>query len=69
MHQLHDPIDGTHTDYLKRSIFGLIKVYNDLPEEVVACMSVQSFQARLQQGLGQLALQGVPQWEMAYKRV
>ena len=66
--QLADPIDGSHTDYLKRSIFGLIGVYNDLPERVVICADVRSFQACLQRDLRTLAVQRSPGWELAYRR-
>ena len=67
--QLHDPVDGTHTDYLKRSIFGLIKVYNGLPEHVIACTDVKQFQACLQRDLQRLASQRSAGWEFVYRRM
>ena len=66
--QLADPIDGTHTEYLKRSVFGLIKVYNDLPPEIADCTTVQAFQAGLQQRLRGLAAQEMFRWELAFRR-
>ena len=47
-HQLHDYLDGTHSELLRRSALGLPRVYNALSSETVACNSVQSFQRELQ---------------------
>ena len=46
--QLEDPRDGSHSELLARSIFGLIGVYNLLPSRIVEEQSVQSFQRALQ---------------------
>ena len=45
--QLHDRCDGRHSDRLGRSIFGLVKVFNLLPQDVVDAQCVKTFQTRL----------------------
>ena len=50
------------TDRLQRSAFGLTVVYNLLPPQVVACMTVSAFQSRLQMALRNAADQGVDDW-------
>merc|ERR1712078_463400 len=50
--QLHDYLDGSHNELLRRSFLGLPQVYNKLPSEVVEAPSVKSFQRRLQELVG-----------------
>ena len=45
--QLVDRCDGRQPDYLSRSLFGLVRVYNGLPQEAVDCTSISSFQSFL----------------------
>ena len=47
--QLHDYLDGTHSEPLKRSPLGLTRVYNQLPADVVAASTVSRFQRQLQE--------------------
>ena len=42
-----DPIAGCPHLYLRRSIFGLIRIYNRLPQETVDILDVSSFQSEL----------------------
>ena len=48
--QLVDPIDGTHSHAMERSVFGLIYFYNVLPKHVISAPSIKLFQRMLQQG-------------------
>ena len=50
-----------------RSIFGLVHVYNRLPEHVVASPSVKVFQARLTEGAKKRCASGDPQWRKAFR--
>ena len=45
--QLLERCQGPHIDMLGRSIFGLTRVYNLLPQEVVLSTSVKDFQHKL----------------------
>ena len=49
-HSLHvrDPIDGSHTELLKRSVYGLVRTYNSLPQVVIDIRDVSTFQRALQ---------------------
>ena len=49
--QLHDHIDGSQPRIFERSAFGLIYTYNILPQQVVDCVTVSSFQRKLQNGV------------------
>ncbi len=42
---------GGHTEVFKRSCFGLLTIWNMLPEDVVHSRSVKSFQRSLQNAL------------------
>ena len=66
--QLFDPVDGHHTDYFARSIFGLIKVYNRLPEHAVLQRTVKGFQGCLQQALRTAASLEQPGWQHIFHR-
>ena len=61
--QLHDPVDASATGAMKRSLFGLIYVYNLLPQSVVDACSIAAFQAKLQRGIKKAASQNTPGWE------
>ena len=50
-------------------IFGLNRVYNGLPEHVIACTDVKQFQACLQRDLQRLASQRSAGWEFVYRRM
>lgn len=62
--QLEDPQDsGRYTEFLRRSIFGLIGVYNLLPARVVEEASVSGFQSALQGMLIEQAQAGEEGWD------
>ena len=60
--QLHDYLDGSRTEQLRRSAFGLPRVYNELPAQVVKCKSVKSFQTALQNLVVTAARLGKEHW-------
>ena len=49
--QIHDPIDGTQSRALERSVYGLIYTYNSFPPEVVAAPDTSGFQRFLQRAV------------------
>ena len=64
--QLQSHCGGQHTDYLRRSIFGAIDVYNLLPPYIVEEESdVSKFQARLQDLVLSRALAGCSDWALS----
>ena len=65
--QLADPIEPGHGIMMRRSIFGLVAVYNRLPKHVAEKCSVTSFQ-RATQGLLKDAA-GSPGWRLIFRRV
>ena len=46
---LQDKCDGTQSEILNRSIFGMVRVFDALPEQTIACPSVKLFQKALTQ--------------------
>jgi hypothetical protein len=46
--QIHNPVEFNHPGIIKRSVFGLIRVYNDLPQYVASANSAKVLQKRLQ---------------------
>jgi len=64
-----DPCDTRNCqNFLSRSVLGLVGVYNALPEYVVACRSVSSFQAKLQDLVKYLATTGYSEWKTCLNR-
>ena len=63
---LHDPIEPTHPVMLKRSLFGLIAIYNRLPQELVEVESTQSFQRKLQRLARDAAVDGDAHWHLMF---
>ena len=49
--QIHDPIDGTQSRALERSVYGLIYTFNSLPPEVAKAPDTSGFQRRLQRAV------------------
>ena len=45
--QVLDIASSCHLDVVRRSVLGLVKVYNLLPQDVVNCRDVKSFQSSL----------------------
>ena len=64
--QLHDYLDGSHTELLRRSALGLTRTYNHLPQTTVDSLSVATFQRKLQKSVKQLAEQGAERWELCF---
>ena len=63
--QLKEPRVSSSTDIMKRSILGLIAVYNMLPEEVVMSDTVQDFQSLLQELVKLRALAQCDNWKLS----
>ena len=64
--QLADPIEPGHCIIFRRSIFGLVAVYNRLPPLVAEADSMKSFQTRLQKLLSGKA--GSSGWQSIFCR-
>ena len=62
--QLIAPPFGTET--LRRSLFGLVRIYNLLPQSVVDLKSVKEFQSTLQGALRHAASLGIPNWDSLF---
>ena len=62
--QLRQHAIGTET--LRRSLFGLVKIYNLLPQQVIDLKSVQLFQCALQHALSLAACRNVRYWEFLF---
>ena len=68
-HQLFDPIGRNSSPMLSRSVFGLIRVYNDLPDDVVNSCTVKVFQRRLQNIVKDYVATRPASWERVFPRV
>ena len=64
--QLHTEARFTSTDVLQRSLFGLVHLYNRLPQHLVEAKSVKEFQRKLQWGLKKCAESGVQDWQRLF---
>ena len=62
--QLKQHAIGTET--LRRSLFGLVKIYNLLPQQVIDLKSVQLFQSALQHALSVAACRNVRYWDSLF---
>ena len=51
---------------MQRSLFGLVRIFNRLPKELVDVTSVASFQRGLTQHSRQLCKRGDPRWQLAF---
>ena len=65
--QLHDCTGRSSPVMLKRSLFGLVHVYNRLPQNIVDCTSVKVFQSRLQ-CIVKTAIESNPKWDLVLHR-
>ena len=54
------------TDVFKRSLFGMVAVYNLLPPEVVETTTVSAFQSSLQKGAKMAAAQEIQDWSRMF---
>ena len=64
--QLATPVDFSSSKLLKRSLFGLARCYNTLPQNIVDCKSVRGLQRELQAGLLRFAELGVDNWQVLF---
>ena len=65
--QLQDDVGRSSPVILKRSLFGLVHVYNRLPQEVVNTTTLKQFQSKLQ-CIVKDAVDVIPQWETLFHR-
>ena len=57
--------DGEHLEVLRRSVLGLVEVFNLLPHAIVqSAKTVQSFQAQLQALVLTAVKEGVQDWKL-----
>ena len=61
--QLYDYLQGDHTELLRRSLLGLPRVYNSLPQETVDQRTVSGFQRKLQEQVKGKLQRGEENWE------
>ena len=60
-------VDGRQKELAKRSLLGMLDVYNLLPASIVEqCSTVSSFQSALQKMALVCALDGMEDWERLY---
>ena len=64
--QLVDPVEPTHPNIIRRSVFGLIRIFNRLPAHTVAAKSVNHFQKILQRAAKDRAKSGDHTWQLMY---
>ena len=62
--QLHDWLDGNHSDLLQRSLLGLTRTYNGLPQAAVDEPTVSDFQRHLQKLVKQRVQEGDDHWRV-----
>ena len=55
-----------NTDILRHSLFGLVYIYNLLPQSIIDLRSVRQFQSVLQRALRLAASQRLPSWEYLF---
>ena len=65
--QLQDNVGNYSPILLKRSLFGLVHVYNRLPQVVVDAVSVQSLQRKLQ-CIAKVEVETNPKWDLVFHR-
>ena len=66
--QLQDDVGSCSPVMLKRSLFGLVFIYNRLPQEIVDAKSVQIFQRKLQ-CIFKEVLDVNPKWDLKFHLV
>ena len=64
--QLLERCDGSHTELTARSLFGLVLIYNLLPQHVVDSPNVKNFQTLLTNAAKQHCLHNAPNWKTLY---
>ena len=63
---LHDPIEPSHPVIIKRSLFGMVRVYNRLPQALVQLKTTQAFQRGLQQRAKRAATDLLDDWHLMF---
>ena len=61
--QLHEERPGTHHALLRRSVFGLTRVWNRLPKDLMATRCVTTFQIFLTALVREACEQGEHEWD------
>ena len=61
-----ETFDGTHPALIRRSIFGLTRAYNKLPQHIVDSESCNEFQHHLTVYAKDRCRAGAPEWRMIY---
>ena len=61
--QLVDCCDGSQSALVARSVLGLVRVYNLLPQTVVNARSVKNFQKRVQTAVRTELKLGTEEWQ------
>jgi hypothetical protein len=64
--QLHDPVEFNHPVIIKRSAYGLIRVYNALPGHVLSAKTAKSFQRKLQKLAKEAASANAADWQLMF---
>ena len=64
--QIFDPVEPSHLTIIRRSVFGLIRVWNGLSEALVEAKTVKIFQRLLQKHAKELAAASSPGWRAAF---
>ena len=64
--QLHDPVAFDHPAIIKRSVFGLIRIYNSLPERIASAKTPQILQRGLQKLAKEAAAGNVADWPLMF---
>ena len=65
-YQLEEARPGTHHALLRRSIFGLARIWNRLPKEVVGLQDVNNFQITLTQMVRGACRRDIVRWRYIY---
>jgi hypothetical protein len=65
--QILDRCHGPHPAYLGRSVFGMARIYNRLPQETVDIASVSRFQSSLTSQARKLCESGDESWQTVFK--
>ena len=64
---LMDPVEPSHPVIIKRSIFGLIRVFNRLPQAAVDAKTTKLFQRYLQDCAKHAAKNDASEWQLMLK--
>ena len=64
--QIHEHCDGQQTDLTQRSLFGLVNVYNLLPQNVVDAPTTTTFQTLLTHAARVQCQIQAPHWDLTF---